>query len=127
MKTVSKRDVSNKTLDTSSASEIADVLLDTTEKPETSLSENVNLFQSLRVLQEGEADDDGLYAYARRLDPNVNQTCLKTSTFSALTATFSVMLCILSASLMVACSRLKQRKKESSLYDTYVTHKGQID
>ncbi|KAM7358177.1 uncharacterized protein ACRADG_003232 [Cochliomyia hominivorax] len=127
LKTVTKRDVSNMTLDSSSPSEIADVLIETTEKPETSLSENVNLFQSLRVLQEGEADDDGLYAHARRLEPNSNQTCLKTSTFSAMTATFSVILCILSASLMVACSRLKQRKKESSLYDTYVTHKGQID
>lgn len=102
-------------------------MIETTDKPETPLSENVNLFQSLRVLQEGEPDDDGLYAHARRLEPNPNQTCLKTSTFSAMTATFSVMLCILSASLMVACSRLKQRKKESSLYDTYVTHKGQID
>lgn len=104
-----------------------DLLADTTEKPETSLSENVNLFQSLRVLQEGEADDEDLYANARRMEPTPNQTCLKTSTFSAMTATFSVMLCILSASLMIACSRLKQRKKQSSLYDSYVTHKGQID
>ncbi|XP_065360290.1 uncharacterized protein LOC135954144 [Calliphora vicina] len=127
LKTVTKRDVSNITMDTTSTAAVADVLIDTTEKPETSLSENVNLFQSLRVLQEGEADDDGLYAHARRLEPNPNQTCLKTTTFSAMTATFSVMLCILAASLMVACSRLKQRKKQSSLYDTYVTHKGQID
>lgn len=107
--------------------EVADVLIDTTEKTQTPLSENVNLFQSLRVLQEGETDDDGLNAHARRLEQHSNQTCLKTSTFSAMTATFSVMLCILSASLMVACSRLKQRKKTSSVYDTYVTHKGQID
>ena len=124
MKSVTKRDVSqNITFDTTAVSEIAEI----TEKPDIPLSENVNLFQSLRVLQEGEADDDGLYAPTRRLESNTNQTCLKTSTFSAMTATFSIMLCILSACLMVACSRLKQRKKDSSLYDTYVTHKGQID
>ncbi|TMW47391.1 hypothetical protein DOY81_007526 [Sarcophaga bullata] len=125
LKSVTKRDLGqNITFDTSAVSEIA---AEITEKPDTPLSENVNLFQSLRVLQEGEADDDGLYAPSRRLEANTNQTCLKTSTFSAMTATFSVMLCILSACLMVACSRLKQRKKDSSLYNTYVTHKGQID
>ncbi|XP_058981971.1 uncharacterized protein LOC101895827 [Musca domestica] len=128
LKAVTKRDVSNITLETAVTDQIPnDLLMDTTEKPETSLSENVNLFQSLRVLQEGEPDDDGLYGTARRFEPNINQTCLKTSTFSAMTATFSVMLCILSAALMIACSRLKQRKKQSSLYDSYVTHKGQID
>ncbi|XP_073841824.1 uncharacterized protein isoform X2 [Musca autumnalis] len=128
LKAVTKRDVSNITLETSVTDQIPnDLLMDVTDKPETSLSENVNLFQSLRVLQEGEADDEGLYSSARHLEPNINQTCLKTSTFSAMTASFSVMLCILSASLMIACSRLKQRKKQSSLYDSYVTHKGQID
>ncbi|XP_059224828.1 uncharacterized protein LOC106092054 [Stomoxys calcitrans] len=132
LKAVTKRDVSNITLDTSvmnaNAQMANELLADVTEKPETSLSENVNLFQSLRVLQEGEPDDEDLYANARRSEVNQsNQTCLKTSTFSAMTATFSVMLCILSASLMIACSRLKQRKKQSSLYDSYVTHKGQID
>ncbi|XP_046806946.1 uncharacterized protein LOC111687941 isoform X2 [Lucilia cuprina] len=126
LKTVTKRDLSNITSDTTATAAVADVVMETTDKPDTPLSENVNLFQSLRVLQEGEADDDGSYTYARRFEANPNQTCLKTSTFSAMTATFSVMLCILSASLMVACSRLKQRKKDS-LYDTYVTHKGQID
>jgi len=33
-------------------------IIDGTSTPATSLSENVNLFQSLRVLQEGEADTE---------------------------------------------------------------------
>lgn len=108
-----------------------EALTESTEKPETPQSENVNLFQSLRVLQEGESEgeepESSHFTNPRRLDAQANQTCLKTSTFSALTATFSVLVCALSVALMMACARLKQRKKESSLYDTYVTHKGQID
>ncbi|XP_067647126.1 uncharacterized protein [Eurosta solidaginis] len=99
----------------------------TTEKPFGSLSENVNLFQSLRVLQEGEADGDDIYSDAHRQEVTAPQTCIRTTTFSALTATFSLLLCVLSAALMVTCSRLKRRSKDSSLYDTYITHKGQID
>ncbi|XP_054734958.1 uncharacterized protein LOC129242377 [Anastrepha obliqua] len=102
-------------------------VMTSTGNPVSSLSENVNLFQSLRVLQEGESEGDDVYSYARHLEPSKHQTCLKTTTFSALTVTFSVVMCVLSGALMVACSRLKQRSKDASLYDTYITHKGQID
>lgn len=97
------------------------------EKQPASLSENLNLFQSLRVLQEGESDGDGVYSHSRRLEPLGNQTCMKTTTLSALTITLSVAMCILSGTLVVTCSRLKRRSKDASLYETYITHKGQID
>ena len=126
MKAVTKRDLTNATKSNAYAS----ALVDTTEKPtETpSLSENVNLFQSLRVLQEGETDDNTkVFSNARKFETTAqNQTCLKTSTFSALGIGLSLTICMLSCVLMIACSRLKQRSK-ASLYDSYITHKGQID
>ncbi|XP_014093143.2 uncharacterized protein [Bactrocera oleae] len=148
-KTVSKRDISNSTtlnlqsaLD-STASEVdktnssqnpgnsleVDIMttISNSEKQPASLSENLNLFQSLRVLQEGESDGDGVYSHSRRLEPLGNQTCMKTTTLSALTITLSVAMCILSGTLVVTCSRLKRRSKDASLYETYITHKGQID
>lgn len=50
LKTVAKRDVSNQTLflDSNSTSE---------EKKDAPLSDNISLFQSLRVLQEGEGEE----------------------------------------------------------------------
>lgn len=57
MKTVSKRDVSNETLQL-----LADDDEDKTslqdDKKDQALSDNISLFQSLRVLQEGEGEDD---------------------------------------------------------------------
>lgn len=48
LKGVSKRDVSNQTIP----------IEDDSEKKDNNLSDNVSLFQSLRVLQEGEGEDD---------------------------------------------------------------------
>lgn len=50
LKTVAKRDVSNQTIiiDSNSTAE---------EKKEAPLSDNISLFQSLRVLQEGEGEE----------------------------------------------------------------------
>lgn len=53
MKTVSKRDVSNETL--LLAADDKTSLQDT--KKDQALSDNISLFQSLRVLQEGEGED----------------------------------------------------------------------
>ncbi|XP_019848212.1 uncharacterized protein LOC105232777 [Bactrocera dorsalis] len=147
-KTVSKRDISNSTalnlqsaLD-STASEVektnssqnsgnslaVDIMaISNSDKQPASLSENLNLFQSLRVLQEGESDGNGFYPHSRRLEPQGNQTCMKTTTLSALTIILSVTMFVLSGTLVVTCSRLKRRSKDASLYETYITHKGQID
>lgn len=131
MKAVTKRDIANSSdyalPAPSTTLETDAILMAMTEKPEPPLSENVNLFQSLRVLQEGETDDESFYTNSQHLEMISNQTCLKTTTFSAMTATFSVMFCVLSASLMVTCSRLRQRIKQTTLYDHYIMQKGQID
>ncbi|XP_043646885.1 uncharacterized protein LOC122615816 [Drosophila teissieri] len=128
LKAVTKRDTSNMTATNLSIPPLsADGEGLTTENPPAnSLSENVNLFQSLRVLQEGETDGDDVYAHRQTKPLSPHQTCLKTSTFSALTAGCSAVLCVLTVTLFIACSRLK-RRKESSLYDSYIAHKGQID
>ncbi|BFF98210.1 uncharacterized protein DMAD_06438 [Drosophila madeirensis] len=132
LKAVTKRDTSNMTATNLSLPPLSTdgegLAALTTESPSTqnSLSENVNLFQSLRVLQEGENDGDDVYAHRQTKPPGPHQTCLKTSTFSALTAAGSALLCVLTVTLFIACSRLK-RRKESTLYDSYIAHKGQID
>ncbi|KAL9901807.1 uncharacterized protein ACN2A1_003467 isoform 1-T1 [Glossina fuscipes fuscipes] len=131
LKAVTKRDIANSSdyalPAPSTTLETEAVLMAMTEKPEPPLSENVNLFQSLRVLQEGETDDESFYTNSQHSEMITNQTCLKTATFSAMTATFSVMFCVLFASLMVTCSRLRQRIKQTTLYDHYIMQKGQID
>ncbi|XP_064543520.1 uncharacterized protein LOC135432008 [Drosophila montana] len=131
LKAVTKRDTSNMTATNLSLPPLANAaaaVVDGTESPgQASLSENVNLFQSLRVLQEGESDGiDDVYAQRRAKTQLPHQTCLKTSTFSALTASCSALLCILAVTLFIACSRLS-RRKQSTLYDSYIAHKGQID
>nr|XP_036670736.1 uncharacterized protein LOC108019503 [Drosophila suzukii] len=128
LKAVTKRDTSNMTATNISIPPLSSdgEGLTTENPPANSLSENVNLFQSLRVLQEGETDGDDVYAHRQTKPLSPHQTCLKTSTFSALTAGCSAVLCILTVTLFIACSRLK-RRKESSLYDSYIAHKGQID
>ena len=116
LKSVAKRDLSNRTLTANDT-----------------VSDNISLFQSLRVLQEdegvgdgeGEGDDQvaGENSGSRALP---NETCLRTTTFSGLLVGFSLLVCVMSASLMVACAKLKSRKN-ARIYDSYVNHKGQID
>lgn len=55
------------------------------------------------------------------------ESCMKTSVLATLTAGSGVLLTILTISLFVTCSKLRDRKKESGIYDAYVNHKGQID
>lgn len=52
---------------------------------------------------------------------------MKTSVLATLSAGSGVLLSILTISLFVTCSKLRDRKKESGIYDAYVNHKGQID
>lgn len=56
-----------------------------------------------------------------------NETCVKTAVLSTITAGSSVLLGVLLVSLMLTCSKLRNRKKDASIYDAYVNHKGQID
>lgn len=130
LKSVAKRDVSNSTLVEGGAGG---------EKKE-SVSDNISLFQSLRVLQEddggeqggagaayeGDGDDGAASADNSGSRALPNETCLRTATFSGLLIGFSLLVCVMSAALVVACAKLKGRKN-ASIYDSYVNHKGQID
>ncbi|XP_037044683.1 uncharacterized protein LOC119080431 [Bradysia coprophila] len=116
LKTVAKRDVSNQTL-------ILDSNSTTSEKKDAPLSDNISLFQSLRVLQEGEGEDTNDI----RKIKEPYESCMKTSVLATLSAGSGILLSILTISLFVTCTKLRDRKKESGLYDAYVNHKGQID
>jgi len=114
------------------------------EPVNSTLSDNVSLFQSIRVLQDEdepsvreESTSRELLKAFRKLqfanwklllgkDPT--ETCVKTSVLSAFTAACSMLLCILIGSLFVTCTKLRQRKSDNAFFDSsYVGHKGQID
>jgi len=100
----------------------------TSESSQAALSENVNLFQSLRVLQEGETDET-LKNQTKLLDEN--SVCMKTGWFSALLAFGGGTMCLLGGALLATCSRLKRSTLEKVLMNTnfngYMNHKGSIN
>lgn len=120
-------------------------------KANTTLSDNISLFQALRVLQDddGVEEDDAQQTSVRKyhlhfrffcinfLIPNLQpftglhdsaETCMKTTMFSALAAILCTLLCILFGLLFVAYAKLRYRSvKDASYFDAYVGHKGQID
>lgn len=118
---------------------------DSGEKKDSALSDNISLFQSLRVLQEGEEGDERTTAEIKSITNlyktisiSINsillteikepyETCMKTSILSTLSAGSCVLLCVLTASLLITCSKLRHRKKDAGIYDAYINHKGQID
>nr|CAD7259440.1 unnamed protein product [Timema shepardi] len=72
-------------------------------------SENVNLFQSLRVLQEGEGDAESVSRNSTLADPN--SVCLKTGAFTALFGFGCVVLCLLTVVVVVLCCRMRRLNK----------------
>ncbi|XP_055844953.1 uncharacterized protein LOC129911249 [Episyrphus balteatus] len=111
LKAISKRDV-----------------LKSTPKPETnaSLSENINLFQSLRVLQEEEETHETTNPIRLYSNRNIPEICVTTSMFSTAAAAISLLICILSALVMATCLKIKNLSTQTQGYESYVTHKGQI-
>ncbi|KAK4884864.1 hypothetical protein RN001_001135 [Aquatica leii] len=95
------------------------------------LSENVNLFQSLRVLQEGENDDDENGLVKKVSNSDSNHVCLKTRWFSALLAFGASIMCLLSGALLATCSRMRRSALDKVLtnrqFDGYMAHKGRIN
>jgi hypothetical protein len=110
------------------------------------LSENVNLFQSLRVLQEGESEEErnvtltryGILSYffktllqtvSAEMDPN--SVCLKTGWFSALLALGGGAMCLLGGALLATCTRMRRvaidKVLASSQFNGYMNHKGSIN
>uniref|UniRef100_A0A336M711 CSON011219 protein n=1 Tax=Culicoides sonorensis TaxID=179676 RepID=A0A336M711_CULSO len=97
-------------------------------KVNTTLSDNISLFQALRVLQDEDAEDEDDSRTSIRLHDNPAETCIKTTVFSALAAILCTLLCILVGLLFVAYAKLRYRRvKDPGYFDAYVGHKGQID
>lgn len=99
-------------------------------KPATTLSENLNLFQSLRVLQEGESDEE---RNATLLAPQINadSVCLKTGWFSALLAIGGGAMCLLGGALLATCTKMRRAAIDKvlaqSTFNGYMNHKGSIN
>ncbi|XP_019868906.1 uncharacterized protein LOC109597597 isoform X2 [Aethina tumida] len=95
-----------------------------------SLSENVNLFQSLRVLQEGESDENRNATEAHP-QTDSNSVCLKTGWFSALLALGGGAMCLLGGALLATCSRMRKvaidKVLTHSQFNGYMNHKGSIN
>ncbi|XP_028156542.1 uncharacterized protein LOC114350093 [Ostrinia furnacalis] len=85
------------------------------------LSENISLFQSLRVLQEGEEDSE----LAASTAVAEGQTCMKTSALSALVASCGALVAALCGALLVA-ARGWRRGSNATPHHAYVPHKGRI-
>jgi hypothetical protein len=98
------------------------------EKENSTLSDNVSLFQSIRVLQD-EDDEPTVREQTTQRSRDPTETCVKTSVLSALTAMCSMMLCILAGSLFITCTKLKYRKNDGGFFvdSSYVTNRSQID
>lgn len=147
IKSVTKRDVSNQTLSDDSLEADSSV---SNERKEKSVSDNISLFKSLRVLQEGEGEGDDRLSEEVRSKSSIilvfcalftvsnyfgiftgtketSETCLKTSILSTLALGSCILVAILSGSLWMACAKLRYRKKDAGLYNAYINHKGQID
>ncbi|EFN72219.1 hypothetical protein EAG_15230, partial [Camponotus floridanus] len=102
--------------------------------PATSLSENVNLFQSLRVLQEGEADTElfqnSTSAFRSGLSESTTErVCLRSSVASTIVGVGCGFFCIMAGTILVMCSRMRRHAREKLLSDSisYMTHKGRIN
>ncbi|XP_026482411.1 uncharacterized protein LOC113389606 [Ctenocephalides felis] len=105
------------------------------------LSENISLFQALRVLQEGEGetdDDQSTRDGSNSSTPAPNQTCVRTSVLSAALASLCACFGAVTACLLVACAKLRsksgaggggtgKRYGGESGGNGYMNHKGQID
>ncbi|KAK5648690.1 hypothetical protein RI129_003582 [Pyrocoelia pectoralis] len=96
-----------------------------------SLSENVNLFQSLRVLQEGENEEENDLIKQTLGGSYPNHVCLRTGWFSALLALGAGIMCLLCGALLATCSRMRRSAIDKVLtskqFDGYMTHKGRIN
>lgn len=96
--------------------------------PATSLSENVNLFQSLRVLQEGEVDTE-FFQNTTSTVRSGDRVCLRPSVISTVVGLGCGLLCIMAGTLMAMCSRMRRVARDKFLTESlsYMTHKGRIN
>ncbi|KAK0171585.1 hypothetical protein PV328_005022 [Microctonus aethiopoides] len=100
--------------------------------PATSLSENLNLFQSLRVLQEGEAEPDifqNSTVAQNGENSSGNKVCLRSTIVSTIVGLGCSLICMMVGILLILCSRIRRATRDKLLSDslTYMTHKGRIN
>ncbi|XP_018907087.1 uncharacterized protein [Bemisia tabaci] len=106
----------------------------------SALSQNINLFQSLRVLQEGENADDSIARNQTTVehysDDNPNSICIRSGLLAASLALGSTMMCLLGLVLTVMCYRARRLNKcqsdplqhlTSPPPRCFFTHKGRIN
>ncbi|XP_015610501.1 uncharacterized protein LOC107275166 isoform X1 [Cephus cinctus] len=100
----------------------------------TSLSENVNLFQSLRVLQEGETDTETALFQNSTVGSSTTESsgdrvCLRSTLVSTVIGLGCGLLCIMAGTLLAMCSRMRRAARDKLLSDSisYMTHKGRIN
>ncbi|XP_068631738.1 uncharacterized protein [Battus philenor] len=86
------------------------------------LSENLSLFQSLRVLQEGEEDAETASIKAAA----DGQTCIRTSALSAMVATCGALVAALCGALLVLARGCRRDRIINAPLHAYVPHKGRI-
>ncbi|XP_030745129.1 uncharacterized protein LOC115874167 [Sitophilus oryzae] len=94
------------------------------------LSENINLFQSLRVLHEGESDQETNITYIdTKTTPDT--VCLKTGWFSALLALGGGAMCLLGGALLATCTRMRKiaidKVLSTTQFNGYMNHRGSIN
>ncbi|KAM3961470.1 uncharacterized protein ACR2FA_004363 [Aphomia sociella] len=87
------------------------------------LSENISLFQSLRVLHEGE--EDAQFSSNTSVSSD-GQTCLRTSVVSALAISCGALVAALGGALLAAARALRRRAAAAHSHHAYVPHKGRI-
>ncbi|XP_022826878.1 uncharacterized protein LOC111356659 [Spodoptera litura] len=86
------------------------------------LSENISLFQSLRVLQEGEEDPE--LAASTSVAPE-GQTCMRTSALSAIMVSCGVLIAALCGGVLAAARGFRRGEPRTPIH-AYVPHKGRI-
>ncbi|XP_022186066.2 uncharacterized protein LOC111045067 [Nilaparvata lugens] len=102
------------------------------------LSQNINLFQSLRVLQEGEGPEEAALTNGTEGDSNDHHNpysyCMRSGLLAAVVAFGCTVLCVLSLALTIMCYRARRLTKavDEPHMNTppprcFLTHKGRIN
>ncbi|XP_050294575.1 uncharacterized protein LOC126734841 isoform X2 [Anthonomus grandis grandis] len=92
------------------------------------LSENVNLFKSLTVLQEGETDQETNVTYTDFRTNDPNNICLRSGWFAALLAFGCGVMCLLSGALLATCTKMRKISIDKVLsatqFNGYMNHRS---
>ncbi|KAG8258583.1 hypothetical protein J6590_027674 [Homalodisca vitripennis] len=82
-----------------------------TTSSQVPLSQNINLFQSLRVLQEGEGAEQAASLNSTYNGDSANSLCVRSGLLATLLALMSTIFCVMGLSLTVMCCRARRLAK----------------